>query len=191
MKQMCLLVLLGSISFGVSASSSCKQECFEDAVFSMRYSTTDITNATLPTWGVGAAKVQGAGKFGFAATIDYQTFGADWSFHFPDNPLYGTRVYLDGSWGTNFMFGPTYGVSDNFYVVPKIGITYNKLYYGLAEIENAKPHIEHGKEDRYDASFGFDAMFSLGAFVGGVGISNYYHFVDRETKINVLLGYRF
>ncbi len=90
------------------------------------------------------------------------------------------------------MFGTAYGLTDDLYVVPKIGGTYNKLYYGNVDSsENAAPKMNRGIEKRYDVSYGVDFMFSYDSLVMGVGISNYYHFLDRETKANLLLGYRF
>ncbi|EGQ7677964.1 hypothetical protein MW334_003532 [Vibrio parahaemolyticus] len=164
----------------------------KDALVSLRYSTTDITNATLPVWGVGFANVKGGGEFGVAATIDYQTFGADWGYHLFNGEDNNSHVYLDGSWGVNVMLGTAYGLTDDLYVVPKIGGTYNKLYYGsVNSSENAAPKMNRGIEERYDVSYGVDFMFSYDSLVMGVGISNYYHFLDRETKANLLLGYRF
>lgn len=181
------------ISVLTLALPSRANEIDKDAIFSIRYSTTDITYATLPVFGVGFANVKGKGKFGAVTTIDYQTFGADWSAHYPSKESQDYHMYLDGSWGVNVMFGAAYGVTDEFYIVPKIGVSYNKLYYANVDnnTDKAAPIVDRGIRKRYDTSYGIDAMYSYKSLTLGVGVSNYYHFLDRETKANLLLGYRF
>ncbi len=187
MNKACFLIIIPLYSLSCVAKDNDK-----DAIVLARYSMTDIANASLPVWGVGFANAKGSGRFGISATIDYQTFGADWGYHFFNEKNKSSRIYFDGSWGVNLMLGAAYSVTDNFYITPKIGGTYNKLYYGnVSSLENSTPKIDRGIEERYDASYGVDFMFSYSSLVMGIGISNYYHFISRETKAHLMLGYRF
>ncbi len=70
----------------------------KDALVSLRYSTTDITNATLPVWGVGFANVNGVESLAWPPQLIIKPsvpIGVI-TCSMEDN---NSHVYLDGSWG--------------------------------------------------------------------------------------------
>ncbi|CAH1521246.1 Whole genome shotgun sequence [Vibrio owensii] len=185
------IVILSALSLPLIAQAETAPD--GDEIISLRYSEATTSNDTRSIWGVGFSHIRGEGEFGFTLSADFQNFDED-------------GAYIDGVGREkeefrfyNIMGGLTYGVTEQFYVMPKVGFTFSKYTNFFAD-EKCSPlsgctgennFINEDKNEDYRISYGMDFMFLHNSVAYGLGITDFSYFGERETKINLNIGYRF
>ncbi|MHA2782610.1 hypothetical protein [Vibrio harveyi] len=162
-------------------------------IVSLRYSEATTAGDTRPIFGMSFSHIRGAGELGFTISADFQNFDEDGN-------------YIDGAGQEkqefqfyNIMGGLTYGVTDEFYVMPKVGFSYSKIKDFSAEEKcspitgcTGKPnYINSTLDEDYRISYGIDFMLVHESLAYGVGVTDVSYFGERETMLNLNLGYKF
>ncbi|MFL0883011.1 hypothetical protein ACQ895_01535 [Vibrio parahaemolyticus] len=184
MKKLLLIIL---IPFFANANTDIPTG--DGAVLSLRYSETTKDNDTQPILGASLATLGGKGNFGFALSVDFQHFDVNGEM---TNAGREKKEYTFN----NVMVGATYGVTNEFYVIPKIGFTYSEYENHFADkscIGNiiCKDVMNSERQDEYKPSYGVDFMFLHNSIAYGLGINDYDYFGNRETRMNLNIGYKF
>lgn len=178
-------LLLTTVLFYPILASANEQTSNSNAIVSLRYSEASVANETNPIFGVGFMTIKGKGKFGVSFSADLQQF---------DQKGKQTDIGREKEEykHTNVMIGSTYGVTQDFYLATKIGITYSKYYnYYKGMNDEMTPIMQSDVEDGHGFSYGLDLIYLKGSVALGAGVANFDYFDDRETKLNFSIGYKF
>ncbi|AWG84098.1 TPA: hypothetical protein I7264_07215 [Vibrio parahaemolyticus] len=173
---------------GVSQNDKSVDE--SNLVVSLRYADTTMMGKNNDLFGFSFATGLKEEGFGYALSFDSQSF--DINGRNTDIGVENTKYDYK-----NVMFGTTYGVTDNFYLIPKLGLTFNRYkskYKGVTHIPNtgmAYPAMKYKSEHDYSMSYGLDMMFFSKRVAYGFGITDSDYFGNRETKANISIGYAF
>ncbi|HHG3159297.1 TPA: hypothetical protein ACPVXI_004654 [Vibrio parahaemolyticus] len=158
-------------------------------IVSLRYSDTSIAGDNHALWGGSFSTVNGMGNFGVTLSADFQSFKENGDY------ISGVGQEKETYDFYNYMVGATYGVSDNFYVMPKVGLTHSKYKNYHSEtvcVSSAcKDVIKDDLDDEYRMSYGIDFMFLYKSIAYGLGVTDYSYFGNRETRANLTIGYKF
>ncbi|MFV0448053.1 MAG: hypothetical protein ACK5MF_06280 [Vibrio sp.] len=180
MKKALILTTLLLSTHAVAANT------VDSEVLSLRYS--DANNHA--TYGIGFTNIRGAGEYGFTLSADVQNF--DVNGEYIENVGQEKEIYEYQS----IMGGLSYGVTDQFYVMPKVGFTYTKREDNFKDsLTNEKGEVVDymgmSSKDEYGFAYGIDFMFLYKSLAYGIGITDYNYLDTRETKANISVGYKF
>ncbi len=161
-----------------------------DEILSLRYSDTSLGGIDDGLWGVSFSNVRGKGNFGFSISADMQKFEENGNYI--EDVGQEKKMYEF----SNIMLGATYGITDDLYIIPKIGFSYSKLdehyEYKFTDSDgNPDSYLKSRVSDDYSMSYGIDFMFLYKSLAYGIGITDYNYFDTREAKANITVGYKF
>ena len=158
MKKQCLAAAVASAFLSTSLMAA-TPSVNKDA---MMLRLSDMNGKT--EWGLGYARMNGADQWGLAFSSD---------FYKEDNPIFleHTQTHL---------IGATYGISDNWYIVPRVGITYSTW-----------DTIYTDRETKVGATWGVDLLGTYQYLVGGVGIHSVNAVGAVKTQVTLSLGVAF
>ncbi|XEV13630.1 hypothetical protein ACBZ90_01635 [Vibrio alginolyticus] len=184
MKKLLLVIL---IPFFVNASTI---ESDGNEIISLRYSDTKLAGEDQALFGVEFSHIRGADNVGFTLSADAQNFDKDGDF------VENVGKESESFQHYNIMGGLTYGITDEFYVMPKIGFTYSKYKNKFANNQcsvlfGCQDFIDTERKDKYGFSYGIDFMVISNSFAYGIGITDVDYFDNRDVRLNLNLGYKF
>ncbi|EOV6308124.1 outer membrane beta-barrel protein [Vibrio parahaemolyticus] len=159
-------------------------------IISLRYSDTKFAGENQALFGIGFSHIRGAGNVGFTLSADAQNFDKDGNF------VENVGKESESFQHYNIMGGLTYGVIDEFYVMPKIGFTYSKYKNKFADTNcsvllGCQDFINTDRKDNYGISYGIDFMMISNSLAYGIGVTDVDYFDDRDVKLNLSVGYKF
>ncbi|PMS91964.1 hypothetical protein [Vibrio parahaemolyticus] len=158
-------------------------------ILSLRYSDTSLDGSHEGLWGLSFSHIRGEDNFGFTLSVDFQNFDEKGAY------IEGVGREKEEFQHYNVMGGLTYGVTENFYVMPKVGFTYSKYkHYRLDQqcaLGLCQDIIHPSAKDKYRMSYGIDFMLLSHSIAYGVGLTDADYFGEREMRANLSIGYSF
>lgn len=89
-----------------------------------------------------------------AFSVKMQSFSSKYDYTWPTPPQLGATIESDGGMGMDVALRASYGMADNFALIPVIGLNMNSVAYKTSYVDTAM-HPEGGKI----SSFGFSGAF--------------------------------
>ncbi|MBI5804414.1 hypothetical protein HZA73_00045 [candidate division TA06 bacterium] len=120
-----------------------------------------------------------------AFSLKMQSFSSKYDYTWPTPPQDGATIESDGGMGLDIGLRASYGMADNFALIPVIGISMNSVAYKTSYVDTAI-HAEGGKT----SSFGFSGAFGGNykpaenvTIVGGLLVSQYTETIEDTMGV--------
>lgn len=163
---------------------------------SSSYDYSDTVTATATEKGEGSASIWDINgnvamevnentSADLAFSLKMQSFSSKYDYTWPTPPQDGASIESDGGMGLDIGLRASYGMADNFSLIPVIGISMNSVAYKTSYVDTAI-HAEGGETK----SFGFSGAFGGNykpaenvTIVGGLLVSQYTETIEDTMGV--------
>ncbi len=120
-----------------------------------------------------------------AFSLKLQSFSSKYDYTWPTPPQDGASIESDGGMGMDFGLRASYGMSDNFSLIPVIGISMNSVAYKTSYVDTTF-HPEGGKTSSFEFGGAFGGNYKPAenvTIVGGLLVSSYKETIEDTMGV--------